>query len=118
MPRATSPRPRWTGTPRSPTCWSTAPTSSSPSTCPATGPREAWEHALDFLVTPKARRGFVSGPLPELTYAATDVDWSHGSGQVVSGPAAALGLAICGRTVALGDLDGPGADRLAAWARG
>ncbi len=81
-------------------------------------PADPWAHVLDFLVGPKARRGFVRGALPDLTYAGTDLEWSHGSGPVVSGPAAALALAICGRTVRLDDLAGPGADRLAAWARG
>ncbi len=85
---------------------------------PGERPLEAWEHALDFLVSPKARRGFVSGPLPELTYAATDLDWSHGTGPVVSGPASALALAICGRACGLEHLDGPGSDQLAGWVRG
>ncbi|MDQ4052955.1 MAG: maleylpyruvate isomerase family mycothiol-dependent enzyme [Actinomycetota bacterium] len=80
-------------------------------------PVEAWQHALDFLVTKKARTGFVPGRLPELTYAATDVEWSHGSGPVVSGPAAALGTVMCGRDAVVDRLSGPGAETLAAWLR-
>ncbi len=85
---------------------------------PGDRPAQPWHDALDFLTSAKARRGFVSRPLPALTLAATDLDWSHGSGPVVSGPAAALGLAVCGRTEGLDRLDGPGAEPLAAWVRG
>ena len=43
-----------------------------------------------------------------LTLRATDTDWSHGSGPVVSGPARALMLATTGRKAALDELTGPG----------
>jgi uncharacterized protein (TIGR03083 family) len=43
---------------------------------------------------------------------ATDVAWTHGDGPVVEGPMAALLLVCAGRTVALPELSGPGADRL------
>ena len=43
-----------------------------------------------------------------LTLQATDTDWSHGSGPLVSGPALALMLATTGRTAALDELSGPG----------
>lgn len=75
----------------------------------------AWALALDFLVSPKARRGFVRPGLPELTYAATDLDWTHGSGRVVSGPASSLALAVAGRPASLTDLEGPGLAGLEAW---
>ena len=84
---------------------------------PSDRPVDSWRHALDFLVTKKARTGFVPGRLPELTYAATDLEWSHGSGPVVSGPAAALGAAMAGRVAVLDRLSGPGADTLASWLR-
>ncbi len=84
---------------------------------PSDRPTAAWQHTLDFLVTRKARRGFVPGRLPELTYAATDLEWSHGSGPVVSGPAAALGGVMCGRAAVLDRVAGPGASTLAAWLR-
>lgn len=82
---------------------------------PSDRPVSVWELVLGFLVGPKGRRGFVRAGLPELTYAATDLDWTHGTGHVVSGPAASLALAIGGRPAALMDLEGPGLDTLAAW---
>ncbi len=84
---------------------------------PSDRPADPWQHSLDFLVTRKARTGFVPGRLPEVTYAATDLEWSHGSGPVVSGPAAALGAVMCGRSAVLERLAGPGASTLAAWLR-
>ncbi|WP_285702369.1 maleylpyruvate isomerase family mycothiol-dependent enzyme [Microtetraspora sp. NBRC 16547] len=39
---------------------------------------------------------------------ATDADWRHGAGPLVSGPAIALLLAMTGRKVALDDLTGDG----------
>jgi uncharacterized protein (TIGR03083 family) len=53
-----------------------------------------------------------------LRVVAADVDWSHGTGPEVSGPAAPLLLAMTGRTGALDDLTGDGVaslrDRMAA----
>jgi hypothetical protein len=37
---------------------------------------------------------------------ASDLDWSHGSGQVLRGAAADLALALCGRAVPAGRLQG------------
>ena len=39
---------------------------------------------------------------------ATDMDWSHGSGPEVAGPAEALVMMMAGRSVALDDLSGEG----------
>ena len=39
---------------------------------------------------------------------ATDLDWSHGRGPEVSGPAEALLMALSGRQSAIGELTGPG----------
>ena len=47
-----------------------------------------------------------------LKLRATDVDWTAGVGPEVSGPAASLILAICGRSAGLGDLTGDGVDTL------
>ena len=47
-----------------------------------------------------------------LKLRATDVDWSAGEGPEVSGPAASIILAICGRAAGLGDLTGDGVDTL------
>ena len=83
-----------------------------------TRPAERWRAALDFLVSSKAKIGFRTRALPDLWFQATDVEWQYGVGDVVSGPAAALGLALMSRdTGRLDELDGPGADRLRAWAR-
>ena len=80
-------------------------------------PAARWRPALDFLMSPKARIGFLPGAKPALRYQATDIGWQHGAGDVVSGPAAALGLAVLGRaTHRLEELDGPGAGTLRTWA--
>ena len=78
-------------------------------------PVEPWRASLDFLVSNKGRRGFVKRGLPQLTLRAIDLDWSHGSGPEVSGPAAALGLTLCGRSAWLDRLSGPGRESLATW---
>ena len=43
-----------------------------------------------------------------LRLRATDVEWTFGSGPEVSGPAASLIMAVCGRAQALDDLSGEG----------
>jgi uncharacterized protein (TIGR03083 family) len=47
-----------------------------------------------------------------VTLQATDADWSHGSGPLVSGPVLALMLATTGRKAALDELSGPGVEIL------
>lgn len=47
-----------------------------------------------------------------LRLRATDIDWSAGDGPEVSGPAASLIMAICGRGAALSDLSGEGLETL------
>ncbi|CAN5231673.1 maleylpyruvate isomerase family mycothiol-dependent enzyme [soil metagenome] len=81
------------------------------------GAPERWRPALDFLVSRKATVGFLPKPAPDLWYQATDLEWQHGVGDVVSGTAADLGLAILGRTPHLDRLDGPGAETLRDFAR-
>jgi uncharacterized protein (TIGR03083 family) len=49
-----------------------------------------------------------------LELTATDMDWSHGSGPEVTGPAEALVMMMAGRLVALDDLSGAGKAALAA----
>jgi uncharacterized protein (TIGR03083 family) len=63
-------------------------------------------HKQSNLVAGSRRR--ISG----LTFRATDVDWSTGSGPVVAGPMLSLLLVMAGRYVALADLDGDGLDTL------
>jgi uncharacterized protein (TIGR03083 family) len=43
-----------------------------------------------------------------LTLIASDVDWTHGSGQEVRGPLASIILALTGRKMGLADLTGDG----------
>ncbi|WP_323791765.1 maleylpyruvate isomerase family mycothiol-dependent enzyme [Nocardioides sp.] len=81
-------------------------------------PVERWRPALDFLMTKKAAVGFLPSRAPDLWYQATDLEWQHGTGDVVSGTAADLALALLGRTPHLDRLDGPGADTLRTYARG
>ena len=85
---------------------------------PSDRPVETWRHVLDFLVSDTARRAFVKGRLPGVRLEPTDLDWAHGSGPEVTGPAAALGTAIAGRAAVLDRLSGPGKEELAAWMRG
>ncbi len=78
-------------------------------------PPQAWTPVLGFLVHPKARRGFVPRPLPAVRLVADDVDWAHGTGPEVHGPAAALALALLGRRARLDELDGPGTGVVVGW---
>jgi uncharacterized protein (TIGR03083 family) len=81
---------------------------------PTTGPTEHWRVALELLVTSKARRTFGLRPLEGLRFATTDIDWTYGNGDQVSGPAIPLALALIGRAARIGDLTGPGLARLTA----
>ena len=49
-----------------------------------------------------------------LKLQATDLDWTHGEGPVVTGSGEALLMAIAGRKAALADLGGEGKDTLAS----
>ncbi len=79
----------------------------------ATAPQEDWLELLDHLTSPT--------PVPALTdphrtagltLVATDAEWRHGSGPLVTGTAEALAMAVTGRAPALDDLEGPGVDLL------
>ena len=64
---------------------------------------------LDYVCGGKAR-GFVpSSRTTGLRFDATDLDWSIGSGPVVSGTGEAIMMATTARKSALADLTGPGA---------
>jgi uncharacterized protein (TIGR03083 family) len=74
-------------------------------------PAERVVPVLDLLRT--APRGFAGRyrggtRWDGLALAATDVDWSYGSGPKVQGPAEALMLVMSGRRAGLSDLDGDG----------
>ncbi len=47
-----------------------------------------------------------------LRVKATDVDWAHGDGPLVEGPAMSLLMAMTNRNLALDDLTGPGVEQL------
>jgi uncharacterized protein (TIGR03083 family) len=78
-------------------------------------PVEPWGAALDFVVSKKAQRGFVGKPLPPLRFATTDIEWSHGAGEEVRGPAIALALTLLGRPALVDQLSGPGLAALQTW---
>ena len=65
---------------------------------------------LAFLVTPTAKRIFRSPS--GMRWKATDLEWSHGNGPEVEGPAEALMLTLSGRSAARADLSGEGTTRL------
>jgi uncharacterized protein (TIGR03083 family) len=69
-------------------------------------PPERLAPALDFalMAPPLPARRNVRG----LRLVATDLDWSHGRGEEVTGPGEALLMAVCGRPHALRELAGPG----------
>jgi len=69
--------------------------------------------ALDFLVTPRARVGFVrAGAGRAVTLVADDTEWRHGTGATATGPAWSLVMALLGRSPAYDDLRGSGVNVL------
>jgi len=76
-------------------------------------PTAHWPLLLDYLVGPRPAHTLNRpGCAADLHLAATDVDWAHGAGPHVAGPAEALAMALTGRPAALTDLTGPGANIL------
>jgi uncharacterized protein (TIGR03083 family) len=70
---------------------------------------DAVRTGLDFVVQRKAGRGFTHPRHQRgLRFVATDLDWSHGTGPVVQGPALPLLVALCSRPAVLEDLEGDG----------
>ncbi len=69
---------------------------------------------LDFLASGRAsvitRPAWIDG----LRLEPDDLDWSWGEGPAVRGSAAAMIMAIGGRSAVLDDVDGPGVDELQA----
>ena len=63
---------------------------------------------LDLLVSKKGKFAWPSRGVGGLRFEATDMEWSSGSGPVVSGDAEALLMALGGRAVAAEDLTGEG----------
>lgn len=74
--------------------------------------RELVQTALTFLTTDKKATAVVGkGKYDGLRFEATDSDWSHGDGDLVSGRAEALMMAMSGRPV-WDELSGDGVDTL------
>ncbi len=65
---------------------------------------------LDLLVSKKGKFARPQGGLEGLSFEATDIDWSSGSGPSVTGPSEALLMSIGGRGAPLDDLEGDGLD--------
>ena len=63
---------------------------------------------LDFLTSPTQLGFFSHKRLRGIALHDTDTGRSWGQGAAIQGPGVALMLAICGRTVAFDQLDGPG----------
>ncbi|MBO0801577.1 MAG: maleylpyruvate isomerase family mycothiol-dependent enzyme [Nocardiopsaceae bacterium] len=75
-------------------------------------PPERLAAALEFA--PRARALPAPANLRGIRVIATDLDWSHGTGPEVRGPAEALLVALAGRPQALADLEGSGLGTLEA----
>lgn len=79
---------------------------------PRTIPEDRLRYAL--ARTPGNPRLGAGRRIRGLRLSATDLDWSHGRGAEVSGPAESLLLAMTGRHGITGELTGPGVPVLAA----
>ncbi len=78
-----------------------------------TYPPDAVRQVLDFYRGSNALIG-TKRRIAGLTLRATDLDWTHGDGPEVRGPALSLLMAATGRRAALGDLEGSGVGELTA----
>jgi uncharacterized protein (TIGR03083 family) len=81
---------------------------------------EPGDHPVDHLVAVADYVKTTGGPVhgkrraQGLTFEASDVDWTAGSGPIVRGPLVLIVIAICGRGFALDELSGAGKDSLAS----
>lgn len=78
---------------------------------PRTIPADRLVAALDVAKSAPTLRS--SARVRGLRLQATDVDWSTGDGDEVTGPGEALLMAVAGRPAVLDELSGPGLTRLA-----
>ncbi|MDQ0402305.1 maleylpyruvate isomerase family mycothiol-dependent enzyme [Streptomyces sp. NBC_01723] len=77
-------------------------------------PPEAVVRSLRLQARTPASFGGAKELTASIRLTAVDADLSIGDGPEVRGPALSLLLAVCGRRVALEELDGPGTDSLVA----
>jgi hypothetical protein len=84
-------------------------------------PEDAFRVTADFLLGAGAKPpasillgGTVRRRTKALRLTASDADWSSGSGPEVAAPRETLLLVLSGRPVGADELQGPGADELAA----
>lgn len=77
-------------------------------------PEEPLRLSLDYMAAQGASFMPNKKRIAGLKLQATDLDWTHGDGSVVTGPGEALLMAIAGRKAALADLGGEGKDTLAS----
>lgn len=73
-------------------------------------PADRLRTVLDTIAAPKARKHFGTD-LTGVELRAEDIDWTSGSGQVLSGAAQDLALVLCGRKLPPGRLHGEPARR-------
>ncbi len=78
-------------------------------------PAESWRPVLEFLTAGIPMLGSIRGRRPKVTWRATDLDWSAGTGPEVRGTAEDVGLTLAGRGARLQALSGPGRESLATW---
>jgi len=70
---------------------------------------EALRRTLDFLVSPKASRGFVRPRMTKgLSFSCPELEWHSGEGLLVEGSASDLALALTGRRLEKSGLRGDG----------
>ena len=75
-------------------------------------PQEAVTRAVSLQARTSSSFGGAKELVSQVRLVATDTDFTIGDGPEVRGPAVSLLLAISGRQVAIGDLEGPGVARL------
>lgn len=74
---------------------------------------EAYRRVLDFLVSPKASRGFVRPRMTKgLRFSCPELEWHAGEGLLVEGSASDLALALTGRRREEVSLRGDGVDSM------
>jgi uncharacterized protein (TIGR03083 family) len=84
---------------------------------PSDRPADHYAPALELLFSSRGQRIFVPKGRPPVRWVATDLAWTHGTGDEVKGTMADLALAASGRGARADALAGPGQPALWAWLR-